>query len=290
MKKLIYIIIILTVAGVGFYMGRLTGFSGLILEPSSTNDSHPLPPPPPESEPYSPGMAITEPQGKGLLLESPIEDAEISGAFAISGRVRSDSKRLLVSLLDEEDEELFSRKIDIEGDDEESHVRFSVPVGDLGYVGEATLRVVYFGVEGGTESRKINLISPDLVELNIFMINPNLDLYEQCDKVFPVRRQVSSNSNIYRAVLEALFEGPTDTEVESGYATELPSRVKLKSVAADAEGVVTADFDRTLERGVACSCRVTAIRAQIETTLKQFPEVRGVVITIDGDKDGILQP
>ncbi len=290
MKKLIYIITILAVAGVGFYMGRLTGLSGLVIDPDMLHENHPLPPPPPESEPYVPGVSITESQGKALLLESPVEDTEISGAFAVSGRVRADSKRLLVSLLDKDGEELFSRKVDVETDGEESHVRFSVPVGDLGYVGEATLRVVYFGVEGGTESRKINMISPDLVELNIYMPNANLDLHEQCDRVFPVRRQISSNSNIYRAVLEALFEGPTEHEIESGYTTELPSRLELKSVAADADGMVTADFDRRLERGVAGSCRVTAIRAQIEATLKQFPEVRGVVISIEGEKEGILQP
>ncbi|MFH1047964.1 MAG: GerMN domain-containing protein [Patescibacteria group bacterium] len=291
MRKLIYIIIVVAVASVGFYIGRATGFKDIVIEPAqlTSETEHPLPPPPPESEPYVPGIATEEPT-KPLLLESPVEDAEISGAFTVAGRAKSDSNRLLVSLLDAGGEELFSRKIDLEAENGDSYARFSISIGDLGYVGDATLRIVYFGSEGGTESRHISLISPDLVELQIFMTNTNLNLWQQCDKVFPVRRQISSNSNIYRAIIEALFAGPTENETANGYGTELPKGVKLKSVGADAEGTVTADFDGKLERGVAGSCRVTAIRAQIEATLKQFPEVHSVVISVEGQKEGILQP
>jgi spore germination protein GerM len=128
------------------------------------------------------------------------------------------------------------------------------------------------------------------VDVNIYLANNNLDPWVTCDKVFPVRRQVSSNSNIYRSVLDALFAGPTESEKQNGYETALPSGVKLKSVGADATGTLTADFDSRLERGVSGSCRVNTIRTQIETTLKQFPEVRDVVISIGGQKEGILQP
>jgi hypothetical protein len=292
MKKIFYVIMIIMIAGAGFFLGRASGLKDVVIDvPASSKDYYPLPPPPPESEPYVPGgVENDEPRGKALLLESPVEEAEISGAFTVSGRVSADSKRILLSLLDADGDELFSRKVDIEPESDESYVRFSVSVGDLGYVGSATLRIVHFGSEGGTESRNITLISPDLVDVQIFMTNSNLNLWNMCDQVYPVRRQVSSNSNIYRATLESLFEGPTKKEIENGYVSSLPEGVKLKSVAADAEGTVTADFSSRLEYRVAGSCLVTAIRAQIESTLKQFPEVRNVVISIEGQKEGILQP
>ncbi|MBU1916007.1 GerMN domain-containing protein, partial [Patescibacteria group bacterium] len=283
--------VVVVVASIGFYLGRLSGFVGLITESPSTNEFHPLPPPPPESEPYVPGAELPEESNKSLLLESPVDNAELSGSFEVAGRVRPDSERLLVSLLDADGDELFSRKVDLpDATEEESYVRFNLSIGDLGYLGDATLRIVYFGAGGGIETRHITLVSSDLVEVNIYLINSDLDPWQTCEKVFPVKRQVTSNSNIYRVAIESLFSGPTKEEKDQGYETVLPTGVRLKSVGADARGVVTADFDRQLERGVAGSCRVGAIRAQIETTLKQFPEVRAVVISIEGEKEGILQP
>jgi len=41
---------------------------------------------------------------------------------------------------------------------------------------------------------------------------------------------------------------------------------------------------------VAGSCRVGAIRAQIEETLKQFPTVQNVIISVNGNTENILEP
>jgi spore germination protein GerM len=45
-----------------------------------------------------------------------------------------------------------------------------------------------------------------------------------------------------------------------------------------------------LEFQVGGSCRVAAIRAQITDTLKQFPPVDEVIISIDDRTEDILQP
>jgi hypothetical protein len=58
----------------------------------------------------------------------------------------------------------------------------------------------------------------------------------------------------------------------------------------DQEGRTSADFAASLERGVAGSCRVGAIRSQIENTLRHFPETRDIVISVDGRIDDALQP
>jgi len=54
--------------------------------------------------------------------------------------------------------------------------------------------------------------------------------------------------------------------------------------------VAKADFDEQLEFQVGGSCRVSAIRAEITQTLKQFSTVKEVVISIDGRTEDILQP
>lgn len=54
--------------------------------------------------------------------------------------------------------------------------------------------------------------------------------------------------------------------------------------------VARVDFDKQLEYQVGGSCRVAAIRAQITQTLKQFPTVKEVIISIDGRTEDILQP
>jgi len=89
--------------------------------------------------------------------------------------------------------------------------------------------------------------------------------------------------------LEFLLEGPTRTEYDEGYYTNLNPDVKIQRLAIE-NGLAEVDFDETLEGSVGGSCRVTAIRSQIIQTLKQFPTVENVIISIDGRTEDILQP
>lgn len=111
-----------------------------------------------------------------------------------------------------------------------------------------------------------------------------------CSVVFPVRRAIRTDAGGEgRAALEALLKGPTDEEKEAGYFTSLPEGVSLESFAM-AKAEARADFSGEL-RAVAGSCRVQSIRAQVERTLEQFPEVTSVAISIEGgDPDEALQP
>ena len=70
----------------------------------------------------------------------------------------------------------------------------------------------------------------------------------------------------------------------------LPAGVELRSLVVS-KGTATATFSSTLQDGVSGSCRVGAIRAQIERTLKQFPGVARVLIRVEGVPEGQeLQP
>ncbi len=71
--------------------------------------------------------------------------------------------------------------------------------------------------------------------------------------------------------------------------TSINSGVKIQRLSIQ-NGLARIDVNAMLEFKVSGSCRFQSIRAQIEQTLKQFPTVREVVISIDGRTDEILQP
>ena len=111
----------------------------------------------------------------------------------------------------------------------------------------------------------------------------------KCTKVFPLHRIVEDTPAISRSALEALLGGPTLHERSLGYGTSINSGVVVQSISVQ-DGVARVDFDRAIERSVGGSCRVAAIRAQIAETLKQFPEISSVVISVEGETEAALQP
>ncbi len=82
---------------------------------------------------------------------------------------------------------------------------------------------------------------------------------------------------------------PTLKEQGENFFTSINPGVKVQKLAIE-NGVARVDFDDQLESRVGGSCRVAAIRSQITETLKQFPSVKTVVISINGRTEDILQP
>ena len=110
-----------------------------------------------------------------------------------------------------------------------------------------------------------------------------------CQKNFAVERIIPKIEAVGRVALEELLAGPTDAEKAEGYFTSINPGVKIQSLVI-ANGIANVDFDEQLEFQVGGSCRVAAIASQIRETLKQFPTVTNVVISIDGRTEDILQP
>lgn len=125
--------------------------------------------------------------------------------------------------------------------------------------------------------------------IKVFFSNNRFDPDFSCNKVFPVERAVLKTPLAARAALEELFKGPIESEIERGFLTNLPPGVKINKITIE-NGVAKADFNNLLEFQVGGSCRVAAIRSQITETLKQFPTVKNVIISINGRTEGILQP
>lgn len=114
--------------------------------------------------------------------------------------------------------------------------------------------------------------------------DPNVS---DCGRVYPVGRVIEKTLSVGRAALEELLKGPTLEEKASGFSTSMSDGVKIQNLDIE-NGIARVDFNSAIEAGG--SCRVSAIRAQIENTLKQFPTVSSVVISVNGSIEEALQP
>ncbi|MFA6254562.1 MAG: GerMN domain-containing protein [Patescibacteria group bacterium] len=134
------------------------------------------------------------------------------------------------------------------------------------------------------------LSQPETDNINVYFGNSQFDPeVMDCTKVFAIQRTIVKTEAIGRAALEELLKGPTETEKNDGYFTSINPGVKIQSLNIE-NGTAKVDFNAQLEYAVGGSCRVAAISSQIRQTLKQFPTVNNVIISIDGRTEDILQP
>lgn len=144
---------------------------------------------------------------------------------------------------------------------------------------------------------------PDTVKVYFSnsIVDPDV---EQCDLVSYTRRTVIAlevppsvdieaehihdGELLYQALRE-LFGGPTEDEKKQGFYTSLPEGVHVQSVHIKARHAYI-DMNDALQKDVAGSCRVTAIRAQIEKTALQFDSIEQVTLSVNGNSTEILQP
>lgn len=119
--------------------------------------------------------------------------------------------------------------------------------------------------------------------------NDKMDPGITCTVVYPVERVIAYTQTVGQAAITELLKGPIDKEPSYGFRTSVPTSTKLKSLKIE-NGTAYADFDENLDKGVGGSCRVSTIRAQITETLKQFPTVQSVVISVNGNSAEALQP
>lgn len=296
MKRLLNIGLVVAVVLLGFTLGRMTGDGLLPLDAGPK--VYPLPPPPPQPSEATEKMDTVEEHR--LIVETPSEGGIVQDAFLITGRADASIRSVTVDVLHEDRQPIYSTFAAMQGTD--GFARFSIN-GAVDTFGAAVLPdvpepivLVVTGLDkdGGVVEaveRRLLYGKGDMVGVSVQFQNAGKDLTSDiCSTTHAVQRFVPSDTNIYRAAIEELLAGPTADELNDGYSTSIPPKVILKDIGADAGGIVTANFTAALDKNVAGSCRVGAIRAQIERTLSQFPEVRGVVIAVEGDSSTALQP
>ena len=129
----------------------------------------------------------------------------------------------------------------------------------------------------------------ETMTIKVFYGNETLDPEFSVYETFPVQRQIPKTLAAARTALEELLKGPTEKEKAQGFYTSINQGVVIQKLSIE-NGVAKIDFSKQLDFQVAGSARVLAIRAQIEQTLKQFPTVKDVIISINTRTEAILQP
>jgi hypothetical protein len=118
------------------------------------------------------------------------------------------------------------------------------------------------------------------------------------------QRSIVRTEGIGAATLNELLWGPPPNNL-AGFETAIPDpgevlayagrgadwgpRVRLLKLTI-VDGLATADFSKEIQAYGGGSLRVKLLHDQIVMTLLQFPTVREVVIAVEGQTEGVLQP
>jgi len=244
-----------------------------------------------EFQPVKSGIvAVIE---ENLVVNSPVNDDVVSSPLKVSGRVRSVDNTVNFQLKDDLKNIIASgSKISSATGSEfgyfQIELNFNPPSTPIGW-----LEVYSKNTDGSQDFIKIPIFFTDYVKpvVKVYFNNTEGDPeLIDCEKVYPVERQVNYSNPLMISALGELFVGPTEEEVNNGFLSTLPTEgVKILGLEVK-DGVAYVDFNQALQAGVAGSCRVIAIRSQITETLKQFADVDEVVISVEGKTEDVLQP
>lgn len=229
-----------------------------------------------------------------IFLVSPIEGEVIGNPVVIKGEARVFENQFNWRVLDEDTSLLgegtgaSDAKEVGEYGDFEIVATYAKPKGVKG-----TLEVFDYSAKDGKEIDKVEIGITfgefRTTTVKIFLASKNAEAGKECQADFPVVRLVPKTQATGRAALDELLRGPSVEEMEKGYLTGINEGVKVEKLTIE-NGVAKVDFNLRLDEAVGGSCRVSLIRSQIVNTLKQFPTVKEVVISIEGRTGDILQP
>jgi hypothetical protein len=128
-----------------------------------------------------------------------------------------------------------------------------------------------------------------MTQVKLFFANDRLDPDVTCEQVFSVDRTIPKTKSVAMAALVELLKGTNAADEERGFRTTINPGVTINRLTI-VDGVAKVDFSETLQAKVGGSCWTHFIRLQIAETLKQFPSVQTVEISINGRTEDILQP
>jgi Sporulation and spore germination/Immunoglobulin-like domain of bacterial spore germination len=252
----------------------------------------------------APEAGTTTPPAPGAgLIEVPAAEARVTLPLHLLARVGQPGEQVIASLRWQDGTELKKSFATLQGEDGSGLL-----IDDLNWPGEsqppepptqpATLEI-YSG-SGDVLARQavtvLNPNGPDVQPITLyFLLGEDLQ---------PVQRLIPKTAGIGKAALEELLWGPGAPNL-AGFGTAIPTPQEVLSYAGRepdwgprvtllkltiVNGVATADFSQEMQAYGGGSLRVMLLAQQIEQTLKQFPTVNEVVIAVEGQTEGVLQP
>jgi hypothetical protein len=148
---------------------------------------------------------------------------------------------------------------------------------------EASSKKINISVKMGMASLYINLYEPEKREnISLFYYNQSQDQENSCDYEFvmPVEREIVGSQDIIRGAVELLIKGQlTEKEKSEGFITEFPNAdFKLLESNLSEKGKLTLKFTEVPGFTSGGSCRVGLLMEEILKTVKQFPQVKSIVL------------
>ncbi len=124
--------------------------------------------------------------------------------------------------------------------------------------------------------------------VNVYFVDSAKAETSDCTANVGIERKVLNAETLGPGALSALIEGLKPEEQSAYFSAINPATLIQKFEIIN--GTAYVDFSSALSDGVAGSCSVLAIRSQIENTLLALPDIDSVVISINGETEGILEP
>lgn len=241
----------------------------------------------------APQPHLTQTPELNIIVTSPKSGESVSNPITITGKARVFERTFQYRLRDSSGKVVLEQNAMTGGPDLPEYGTFSVKIPiPTSMSGSATIEVFEYSAKDGSVTNLVSVpvvIKPAGTAMVQAYFGSATYFGTDCAYVVPVTRTVVPTKEPAFIALIELLKGPAEAEAQKGATTVIPKGTRLNSLILR-NGVAYADFDGTLDYDVAGSCRVTAIRAQIEKTLKQFPTIREVVISRWGHVDDVLQP
>lgn len=154
---------------------------------------------------------------------------------------------------------------------------------------EGAVEVFEYSAKDGSETGKVEIPvvfeKVESTDVKVFFGNRKEDPDgENCGEVYEVSRRIPKVSSVGKAALLELIFGPYVSEEDDGYFSQINRNVKINKITV-LGGVASVDFGKELISGEEGSCEKEMIKTQITETLKQFPTVKEVKITVEGEEN-----
>lgn len=236
-------------------------------------------------------------RASNIVLMLPADGQEVGLPVEISGVARVFENNLSVRIKDKEGNILTEKNITANSPDIgrfgefKASLNYTEPKTSEGYV-EAFNYSAKDGTVENLVSAAVKFKTVESQIIKVFFSNTQKDPGGRyCARTYAVERRIPKVDAPARVALEEMFLGPSNAEAKSGYFSSVALNPKIEIQKLTIEnGTAKVDFNDALNMQGGGSCKMMAIRSQIESTLKQFTTVKKVEISVNGNIGEVLQP
>lgn len=217
-----------------------------------------------------------------ILLTRPLLGETLESPVFIEGRALTPDNSIIVRISDNKGGKIIEKTVSMAPPEKGRLGRFSKevflpPVSTTDLVAEVFWRAYFDGDERYKISVPFQLRSLKTNGLYVYFSLASPQGRSSCARVFPVTREAAATERLPEAAVATLFDGPTPEEKKEGYATRIPEVATVHSITIQ-EGTARVVVSDSFAARTLNTCDQVAARAQIVETLRQFQDIRSVVI------------